>query len=159
MFRRFFNALALLLAAVSVSYAINTTGTNSANEFSVFKVGYLRHSVQDAVTAFAGGGQASAIPIVAAYTRVTTVASGNDSILLPTCVAGTSNTLSGFGNSRGMEIVVTNAAAANSMNVFPQSGQSINALSANAAYAMAAGKTAIFVCSPGGTIWYSVLGS
>lgn len=159
MFKRFFNTIAALLAAVSVAYAINTTGTNSANEYSVFKVGYLRHSVQDTVTAFAGGGQASATPVVAAYTRVTTVASANDSILLPPCVAGVSNTSTGMSNTTGMQVVVTNAAAANSMNVFPQSGQSINALSANAAYAVAAGKTAAFFCSPGGTIWYSVLGS
>jgi hypothetical protein len=154
MFKRMLNAICLLLAAASVSYAINTTGTNSQNEFSFFKVGYLRHSVQDSITALAGGGQTGATQIVAALNRVTTVASANDSVMLPSCVAGASNTFNGTGNTTGMEIIITNAAAANALAVFPQVGQSINALSANAAFSLAAGKTATMFCSPGGTIWY-----
>lgn len=154
MFKRLSNALCMLLAAASVSYAITTTGTNSQNENSFFKVGYLRHSVQDSITAFAGGGQASATPLVAAYNRVSTVASAADSVLLPSCVSGASNTFNGTGNTTGMEIIVTNAAATNAMNVFPQSGQSINALSANTAFSLVAGKTATMFCSPAGGVWY-----
>lgn len=154
MFKRFFSTIAALMAAASLSYAITTTGVNSQNEFSVFKVGYLRHSIQDTVTAGAGGTQGVATPIVAAYSRVTTVASAGDSILLPSCVAGASNTSTGLGSTTGMEIVVTNAHASNAINVFPVSGQSINALSANTAFSLAAGKTATMFCSPGAGTWY-----
>jgi hypothetical protein len=51
---------------------------------------------------------------------------------------------------------VVNAAAANSMNVFPAVGEKINALAANAAFAVAANKVAVFyVTGPGQ--WHSLL--
>lgn len=156
-------AAAALLASLTAALAVNISGTYSALEFQVVKLGYERFSVTDSITAFAGGGQASAVLLDSAYNRVTTVASAADSVKLPSCHTGASNTgpmPAGIisGNTTGLTLYVTNAAAANSMNVFPQTGESINALSANAAYAMAANKTAQFICSPGGTIWYTILG-
>jgi hypothetical protein len=97
----------------------------------------------DSLTALAGGGQTGATPITAAMARFTTVATGGDSALLPV-------------SQPGMTITVSNAAAANSMNVFPASGEKINALSANAAFAVAAGKTAEFVCYTAGQ-WHTIL--
>lgn len=98
-------------------------------------------STQTGVTAFATGGQANATPLTAAYTRVTTVATAGDSVRLPPAVLG-------------MAMVVVNRGAA-SMNVFPATGQSINALSANAALAVAAGAAAQFVCiAPG--VWDAI---
>jgi hypothetical protein len=155
----------LVLAGIfGAAHAVNISGTNSTNEYSVVKVGYVRNSVTDTITAFASGGQASATLLDSGYNRVSTVATAADSVKLPSCVAGASNTGplpagAVSGNTTGLLLWVTNAAAANSMNVYPQIGQSINALSANAAYAVAANKTVAFLCSPGGTIWYSVLGS
>jgi hypothetical protein len=93
------------------------------------------------ITAFAGGGQADATVLGAAFNRVTTVATAADSVKLPAARAGAS-------------LVVTNAGA-ESMNVFPATGQSINALSANAAFAMAAGVTRMFVCSVAG-VWNTI---
>jgi hypothetical protein len=55
-----------------------------------------------------------------------------------------------------MNIVVINAAAVNSMNVFPDTGSTINALSANTAFALAAGKTATFVTTLPGA-WHAIL--
>lgn len=161
--KRLLLSLLALASILGVAHAVNITGTNSSMEYSVVKLGYERFSVTDSITAFAGGGQTSAVLLDSAYNRVTTVASANDSVKLPSCRTGASNTGPigpgvPSGNTTGLTLYVTNAAAANSMNVFPQTGESINALAANAAYAMAANKTAQFLCSPGGTIWYSILG-
>jgi len=101
-------------------------------------------SAQNAITATAGGGQANAFQLSNHINRVTTVGTAADSVKLPYAVVGTD------------PIYVTNAAAANSMNVFPSSGDAINALSANTAFAVAANKTAIFICAVNGT-WNAVL--
>lgn len=103
----------------------------------------MGNSVENGITAFAGGGQGSARVLTRSINRVTTVGTAADSVKLPAAVAG-------------MRITVINAAAANSMNVFPATGGIINALSANAAYAVAANKTVIFTCAVAGT-WNTLL--
>jgi hypothetical protein len=99
-------------------------------------------SAADALTAHAGGGQASALPITTQMARFTVVGTAADSAVLPSAVPG-------------MSYTVSNAAAA-SMNVFPATGEIINALSANAAFAVAAGKTCEFVCMKAGQ-WHTLL--
>ena len=100
-------------------------------------------SVANAITATAGGGQADAVALTASFNRVTTVATAADSVKLPAAIAGA-------------RTAVFNKAAANSLNVFPSSGDKINALSADAAYALAATKGALFVCMVDGT-WDTIL--
>lgn len=164
--QRFFLSLAALaLFAIGVAEAVQITGTNSEMRRSVVRVGFVRLSTTDALTAFAGGGQTSAVQLDSAYNRVTTVGSANDSVKLPPCRTGGGgntgpSTIAGIipGNTDGVVVWVTNAAAANSMNLYPAVGDSINALSANSAYAMAANKTAAFICGSAG-LWYSILGS
>ena len=95
------------------------------------------------ITAFAGGGQASATQLSARLSRVTTVATAADSVKLPPAVPN-------------RECVVINAAAANAMNIFPQSGEIINALAADAAISCAANKVMEFFCAVAGT-WNSQL--
>lgn len=97
----------------------------------------------NAITAHSGGGQASATLLTAEINRVTTVAAAGDSVAMPV-------------SAPGMSITVTNATATNSMNVYPQSGDAINALGANAAFAVAAGKTATLTCAVAGQ-WHAVL--
>ena len=97
----------------------------------------------DNMTAHAGGGQGSGTLCAASLNRFVTVATGGDSGLLPTAVAG-------------MVITVANAHATNSMNLFPATGDKINALAVNGAYALAAGKTAQLVCIGPGT-WHALL--
>lgn len=104
---------------------------------------YQTFSSVDNLIARAGGGQGAATLLTAMQNRVTTVAAPNDSVLLPPSVTG-------------MNITVVNAAPANSMNVFPASGDKINALAANAAFAVAAGKTAEFFCTTAGQ-WHTIL--
>jgi hypothetical protein len=97
----------------------------------------------DSVTAKAGGGQATAYPINFMTTRVTTVASAADSLRLPP-------------SSGGLFLTVANAAGVNAMNVFPAAGESINALGANTAFSIAAGKACFFVATSKGQ-WHTVL--
>lgn len=162
--KRIILALCGLAIAIGAAHAVNITGTDSSGKNSVVRVGFLSLSNTDTITAFAGGGQTSATQLDSGFNRVTVVATANDSVKLPACVSGQRNTgPSGStarpsSNTLGMMIVVTNADAADSMNVYPQTGDAINALGANAAYAMAANKTAAFVCGSSG-IWYSILGS
>lgn len=99
-------------------------------------------STANGITAKAGGGQADATALTATYNRVTTVATAADSVKLPSAVAGS-------------RVVVFNKAAS-SLNVFPSSGDAINALSADAAYALAATKGAEFICMVNGT-WDTIL--
>jgi hypothetical protein len=105
--------------------------------------GALKRSVTNAITAHAGGGQGSAVALTTDFNRVTTVATAGDSVKLPAATAGS-------------EVRVTNAAAANAMDVFPATGEVINALAANTAISVAANKTIIFSCMVNGT-WNSVL--
>jgi len=118
-----------LAAASNVTFAtLTTTGINTESHAS-------------GLTAHSGGGQGSAIALTAAINQITTVAAANDSAKLPPAVAG-------------KVVLVIQAAASNSMNLFPSSGDQINALGANAAFAMAAGTITSFVCPVAGQ-WYS----
>lgn len=100
-------------------------------------------SYTNAITAFATGGQASAVPLTTVINRITTVGTAGDSVKMPVAVPG-------------LMLTVTNAAAANSMNLFPNTGDVINAGAANAAFAIVAGKTASLSCAVAG-IWHAVL--
>jgi hypothetical protein len=95
------------------------------------------------ITAAVASNQAGGTPIRSAFNRVTTVANAGDSVTLPVALAGAS-------------LVITNASAT-SMDVFPAVGGVINALSPNAAFAIAGGVTVMFVCSVAGT-WNTITG-
>ena len=105
--------------------------------------GLQTQSTQDSLTAKAGGGQLAGPTINRMLNRITTVATAGDSVTLPA-------------SARGLSITVVNAASANSMNVFPFTGDAVNALGANTAFALAAGKTATFYCTAVGQ-WHSIL--
>jgi hypothetical protein len=102
-------------------------------------------SYANGLVAKAGGGQSGATPIgvlsgsgAATMNRFTTVANANDSALLPPAAPG-------------LRYYVKNAAASNSMNIFPAVGtDQINTLGANAAFALGAGKTVHFLCMVAG---------
>lgn len=99
--------------------------------------------VQNAITAYAGGGQANAVQLTKTISRVTTVGTAADSVKLPAAVAG-------------MQVTVINSAAANAMNVFPATGEYINALAVNTALSVVANKAVIFTCAVNGR-WQSLL--
>lgn len=122
--------------------ASGATGVDSTNQRQKEQVYALRRSAADALTALVGGAQAGTA-LAYSINRFTTVASGADSAQLPAAKAGD-------------EVIVINAAAANAMAVFPQTGEIINALAANASFSVAANKTAIFLCAVDGT-WNALL--
>lgn len=103
-----------------------------------------RYSVSAALTARAGGGQALGTPITAAISRFTVAATIGDSATLPVALPGANCTIVNYG--------------ATAMNVFPAVGGTINALTANTAFAIPAGKGCMFMCPVAGN-WATVLGA
>jgi hypothetical protein len=98
-------------------------------------------SVQTGIVAHAGGGQGAAVQLTAMNCFIATVATAGDSVKLPPAKVG-------------MEITVINqSATATGPNVFPATGESINALSANTAIAVAPQTVLIFFCGIAGTWW------
>lgn len=111
----------------------------------IMTAGYVRSSAANALTAHAGGGQGSALLLAREVNRVTTVGTAGDSVKLPVSVAG-------------MQVVVNNSAAANAMDVFPNTGEQINALGANNALSVIADSTVLFVCAVAGQ-WNAIVGA
>lgn len=91
----------------------NTARITVADD-SVTVDGYLDRSIADSITAFAGGGQGSATVLTLEVSRVTTVATGGDSVKLESA-------------SAGRVVTVINAAATNAMDLFPASGEDLGA--------------------------------
>lgn len=109
---------------------------------------FLTHLIRASgtgITAFAGGGQSSATVLSKDINRVTTVATAGDSVKLPAAVAG-------------MEVIVINDGAS-SLDIFPATGESIDALAANAAYALSTSlKNVRFICGSTG-LWKTAAGA
>ena len=153
--KRIFAALAAVLCAATLGYAasINITGTNTEHRFEIFQMGIPRISRDEGITATASGSITTAYQLTAGISQVTTVASSGDAVKLPITTPSTG----AVGAGGGLMMIIVNAAASNSMNVYPyQSADTINAGSAGAAYALAAGKTAICVVAADGK-WYCVV--
>lgn len=104
------------------------------------------------ITAHAGGGQANATLLSSTLfvQEVDTVASGNDSVMLPLAAAGKA-------------MIVFNKAASSSMNLYanvntnPLTGSTdtINNSTNSTAYAITAGQCAMFVCAKNG-VWGAI---
>lgn len=108
-----------------------------------FSGGLQTFSVSEGLTAHAGGGQGAGLLLTSMVNRFTVVGSAGDSALLPP-------------GKPGMEITVINATAATSMNIFPATGEQINAAGANAAFALAGAKTVTLFCTLAGQ-WHTQL--
>lgn len=97
-------------------------------------IDHIIRSASSGITAYSGGGQASATSLTKFINRVTTVAAIGDSVKLPAAVAG-------------MEIVVINSGAS-TMNIYPQTGETIDAMAVNAPYGLStAAKVVRFLCA------------
>lgn len=128
--------------AVTATNRTGSDGTASQFQDQILKSRFLDLSATDGLTALAGGAQAGTA-LAFQINRFTTVASSADSAQLPLAKAGRFR-------------LVANAAAANALAVFPQSGEAINAIAADSAFSVAANKGALFFCAVDGT-WTSVL--
>ncbi len=99
-------------------------------------------SAVNGITATPSGTQATGVPITSIIARISICATAGDAVTLPAA-------------RPGLDLTLANAGAA-SCNVFPALGDTINALSVNAAFAVAAGKTVSFFCANSGQ-WHSLL--
>lgn len=97
---------------------------------------------QVGIVAKAGGGQATATQLTAAFNTVATVATAADSVVLPAAV-------------QGLEISVQNDGA-NSMQVFGLGTDTINGAAAATGVAQAATKLGFYVCHADGK-WLRLL--
>lgn len=123
-------------AAVGTFNSVTTSGAMTAGTYALT-------SAATSLTAFAGGGQASATALTKQINHVTTVATAADSVKLPVSVAG-------------LVVYVVNGAASNSMQVFGAGTDTINDVATGTGVAQAAGKAATYVCPVAGK-WYRVL--
>lgn len=94
------------------------------------------HAWGHGLTAHAGGTQAAALPLVAYFNNVTTVATAADSVRLPTSAAG-------------MQVIVANNGAA-SMQVYGAGTDTINAVATATGVAQGTGTVAVYNCSVAG---------
>ncbi len=135
---------AMVLARVYSQYGDTASAANRISDLRNFE-GRLGapFAVQDGITAYSGGGQASAVLLTGTRCRVATVGAGGDSVKLPPW-------------GIGLRRFVYNATGT-SMNVFPSSGDKINDGSADAAVAHAGGKLALYEAWSTGN-WYRLLG-
>lgn len=116
------------------------TGTVGADGFNgpINASGIVSFETTVGVTAFAGGGQASATAITTTVASVDTVASAADSVKLPA-------------PTRVGQIHILINTSANSMQVFGSGTDTINAVATGTGVAQAAGKTAQYVATTIGT--------
>jgi len=119
----------------ALAYAMGGNGTAEAAEIGT-ALGNFAFPV-NGYTAFATGGQASATQLDYGVSRITTCATAGDSVKLPLATAGASC------------IVINRGASA--VDVFPQTGEAIDAFAANAALRQFAGSMQTFVCAVAGT--------
>lgn len=90
-------------------------------------------STEDAITAHAGGGKASARALTCRFNNITVVATAADSVLLPPGLVG-------------LEITIVNSGA-NSMQVFGAGTDTINGVATGTGVAQAAGATVVYRCN------------
>jgi hypothetical protein len=114
-----------------------TNGTGEGFSGSLMTVSYT-----EGITAHAGGGRASAVPIVAMITRVTTVASAADSVVLPAAVPG-------------LELTIINAGA-NAAQVFASGSDTIDGTAGATGVSQAAAKTVQYLSTAAGT-WHRLI--
>lgn len=130
------NSICIYACSVAGKWYAEGTGQGYA-------AGLMTESAADALTAHAGGGQASALQLTASINRVTTVGTAADSVKLPI-------------SAPGLSVVVINAAAVNAMQVFGTSPDTINGVATGTGVSLAAGKTATYFCTVAGA-WHQQL--
>jgi hypothetical protein len=93
------------------------------------------------VVAVSGVTQGTATALVSNINNVTVVTAAASGVRLPTAVAG-------------MRILVRNSDAADTLNIFPATGGTINALAVNGSFSLAIGTTVELMATTA-TQWYT----
>lgn len=113
---------------------------NTNTSGSVTVGGNIVSSLQNNITAFAGGGQANATAITKDYAVITTAGGSGDSVKMPAAVPGLSIKILNFTNQE--------------IAVFPQTGEQIDDLGANLSITIPAFNN-IEVVSTDAGLWYT----
>lgn len=127
--------------------AKNGSGTDGAvnigmNNTSAINMGILPR-IPTATVAATGSVQGDAAAVAEGKLTLVTAADATKGVVLPSAVAG-------------MQVIIKNADAANAiLKIYPAASDAINALSANAAFSIAA-KTSVWLIAYDATTWYSV---
>lgn len=128
---------------------IEPSGIRMFNPFPVTDgVANMRgHASKNALTAKAGGGQATATQLLNGLNRVTVVATNDDSVQLPAAISGTI-------------VGVMNADAAQSIKVFGKNGRTdtIDGTAGATGVNQAAGNQTFYVCYVD-TVWNRLVGA
>ena len=120
--------------AINIGSAVSgATSTTTLN-------GLVIDSISAAVSA-AGTTQGTATGLVSNINNVTVVTAAAAGVRLPTAVAG-------------MRILIRNSDSADTLNIYPATGGTINALAANAAFTLTAGSTTELMATTA-TQWYT----
>lgn len=152
--KRYLLAALFAIGLIGIARAVVIDGTDTSDQTRVVAIGYEQLSVTNGITAFAGGGNTSAVLLTSAYNRVTTVGTTADSVKLPPCVAGAVG--NGLTNTIGVLVWVANQSGT-SLTVYPSAGDTINALTVTTGGLPVAGnKSGVFVCGVAG-FWNSLL--
>ena len=101
---------------------------------------FLLESAQDNITATAGGGQANAFQINSQTSRITTVATIGDSVMLPSATPG-------------LEMIVINHGA-NAMQVFGNGADTVDDQLSTAGVSQMSNSMVIYTCVTAGS-WYT----
>lgn len=115
--------------AVTKKHTRNEDTSSNSDPFTL--TGKLKKSFQVGITAYAGGGQASAVEITKDIAEISTCATVGDSVKLPAAVAG-------------LVILITNHGEA-AANVFPNTSDDINKTGVDTAKSLAV--NASMLCS------------
>lgn len=152
MLKRLFAGLfaVAITGALALAASITITGHNTEWRNSTFQVGIPRISRDESITATASGSITTAYQLTAGVSYVTVVATAGDAVKLPSTTTPADNN----GPPGSLVMIIINADASDSMNIFPfLSTDTINAGSAGAALALAAGKTTTCVVGIAGK-WF-----
>lgn len=115
------------------------------NQLTIADGGLVYESAASGITAFASATQATATPILNELTRVTTVVTTGDGILLPA-------------SAPGLTIILENASA-NAMQVFAQGSDTINAVAGSTGVSQMGGSEVIYVSYAAGAWFANGLGT
>lgn len=143
------NSSGTLTKGLTLDSAQLATFIGNISAVNVAGSGLLKLSgIETGLTAHSGGGQASALALSATKSihEITTVAAGNDSVVLPAATGS------------GTVHWVKNSAAANSAQLYGLSADTVDGVTAGTGVAIAAGKSRIVIDSASGK-WQSILGA
>lgn len=111
---------------------VDINGTDLQNSKDNKRVNFLSGSVEDSITATAGGNQASAYQLSSMFNVITVCATNGDAVKLPTS------------NHVGMEVTVINDGAANAQ-VYGKDSDTIDGVATATGVTLSAGKRCKYV--------------